>query len=69
MSRIDLLRGGKVAVHDLAIENLGQLDELHKAVGARPFVVYTFPIRLQGMTRLPCRVVAEVQTDRLVSLG
>lgn len=39
------------------VENLAQLDELPTE---RSFVVHTYPVRFEGMTGLPCRVIAEV---------
>ena len=42
------------------IENLDNLDTLLSEAGNKPFTVYTFPINFEGMTGLPCRVVAEV---------
>ncbi len=42
------------------LENLYNLDVLQQAAAGRPFTVYTFPLRFEGLTGLPCRVVAEV---------
>ncbi len=39
------------------VENLAQLDELP---AERSFVVHTYPVRFEGMTGLPCRVIAEI---------
>lgn len=43
------------------IENLCNLDKLAAAVGTDPFTVYCAPLNFQGLTGLPCRVVAEVE--------
>ena len=43
------------------IENLANLDLLLSAVGKNPFTVYTFPLNFEGMTGLPCRVIAEFE--------
>ena len=40
------------------VENLCNLNELLKLDA--PFTVRTYPVRMAGMTGLPCRVVAEV---------
>ena len=42
------------------IENLDNLEKLLNKVGSNPFTVYTFPINFEGMTGLPCRVIAEI---------
>lgn len=41
------------------IENLCNLDALAKAAG--PATVYVFPMNFEGVTGLPCRVVADLQ--------
>ena len=38
------------------VENLCALD----AIGADAFTAHTYPLRIEGITGLPCRVVAEV---------
>ncbi len=43
------------------IENLTNLGLLLKAVGSHPFTVYTFPLNFEGMSGLPCRVIAEIE--------
>lgn len=42
------------------VENLRELDKLllHES-----FTVYTFPMNVEGVTGLPCRVVVEVEND------
>ncbi len=42
------------------VENLANLATLVREAGKRPFVVYTFPISMEGISGLPCRVVAEL---------
>lgn len=42
------------------IENLANLDELLAAAKGQPFLVHTYPVNYEGLTGLPCRVVAEV---------
>jgi len=42
------------------VENLYGLANLAAAVGSHSFTVHTYPMRLEGATGLPCRVVAEV---------
>lgn len=42
------------------IENLDNLDVLLKEVKQNTFTVYTFPINMEDMDGLPCRVIAEV---------
>ena len=42
------------------IENLDNLDILQSQAAGKPFRVYTFPINFEGMSGLPCRVVAEI---------
>lgn len=41
------------------IENMDCLEKLPQN-GERPFIVRTFPMNYQGMTGLPCRIVAEI---------
>ncbi len=43
------------------IENLANLDVLLAAAKGQPFLVHTYPVNYEGLTGLPCRVVAEVQ--------
>lgn len=43
------------------IENLTNLDLLLNAAGSHSFTVYTFPLNFEGMTGLPCRVIAEIE--------
>lgn len=40
------------------IENLDNLDELHKN-SSKEFYLYCFPVKMKGLTGLPCRVTAE----------
>ena len=42
------------------IENVDHLDALLALPEPRKVDVYTFPIKFEGMTGLPCRVIAEV---------
>lgn len=42
------------------VENLAGLDALRREAAGRPFLVHTYPVRYQGLTGLPCRVVAEL---------
>lgn len=42
------------------IENLANLDELLAAAKGQPFLAHTYPVNYEGLTGLPCRVVAEV---------
>lgn len=42
------------------IENLANLDELLAAAKEQPFLVHTYPVNYEGLTGLPCRVVAEI---------
>lgn len=42
------------------VENLDNLELLLKQADDKPFTVYTFPVNFEGMTGLPCRVIAEV---------
>lgn len=42
------------------IENLANLDVLVAATKDRPFLVHTYPVNYEGLTGLPCRVVAEI---------
>jgi kynurenine formamidase len=42
------------------IENLANLAELLGAVQNHAFTVHTYPINYEGMTGLPCRVIAEI---------
>ncbi|GBG56919.1 cyclase [Sporomusaceae bacterium FL31] len=42
------------------IENLANLDELLATAKEQPFLVHTYPVNYEGLTGLPCRVVAEV---------
>lgn len=42
------------------VENLYDLDGLGETAGCRPFAVHTYPLRLEGATGLPCRVIAEL---------
>ena len=42
------------------IENLTNLDVLLEKAGSQPISVHTFPINFEGMSGLPCRVIAEV---------
>ena len=46
------------------IENLDNLDILQAQVAGKSFTVYTFPINFEGMSGLPCRVVAEISELR-----
>ena len=43
------------------VENLANLETLHREAGTLPFTVYTFPLSFEGLTGLPCRVFAEYQ--------
>ena len=43
------------------VENLWGLDVL--AATRRPFTVHTYPMRITGITGLPCRVVAELEGE------
>lgn len=42
------------------IENLANLEILLAAAKGQPFLVHTYPVNYEGLTGLPCRVVAEV---------
>ena len=42
------------------IENLANLEILLAAVKGQTYLVHTYPVNYEGMTGLPCRVVAEV---------
>jgi len=42
------------------IENLANLDILLVAANGRSFLVHTYPINYEGLTGLPCRVIAEL---------
>lgn len=42
------------------VENISNLKELLETAGTRPITVYTFPVKFEGMSGLPCRVVAEI---------
>ncbi len=42
------------------IENLANLDALLAAAKGQPFLVHTYPVNYEGLTGLPCRVIAEV---------
>ncbi|WP_371372392.1 cyclase family protein [Sporomusa aerivorans] len=42
------------------IENLANLEKLLAAANGQPFVVHTYPVNYEGLTGLPCRVVAEL---------
>jgi kynurenine formamidase len=42
------------------IENLDNLDLLLKETRTHEFIVHTYPVKYQGLTGLPCRVVAEI---------
>ncbi len=42
------------------IENLANLEILFAAVKGQPFLVHTYPVNYEGLSGLPCRVVAEV---------
>jgi kynurenine formamidase len=42
------------------IEKLDNLKFLSEKADNDPFDVYTFPINFEGMSGLPCRVIAEV---------
>ncbi len=42
------------------VENIADLSSLISAAGNKPFTVYTFPVKFEGMSGLPCRIVAEV---------
>jgi kynurenine formamidase len=42
------------------IENLANLETLLAAVKTQAFMVHTYPVNYEGLTGLPCRVVAEV---------
>ncbi|WP_291440684.1 cyclase family protein [Desulfovibrio sp.] len=41
------------------VENVYNLEALCTVAGEKTFVVRTFPLRLEGSTGLPCRIVAE----------
>ncbi|WP_378955080.1 cyclase family protein [Pelosinus sp. sgz500959] len=43
------------------IENLANLDVLLAAVKGQAFLLHTYPVNYEGLTGLPCRVVAEVE--------
>ena len=45
------------------IENLANTGLLLQAAGQRPFTVYTFPLSIGGLTGLPCRVIAEIESS------
>lgn len=48
------------ADHDVfVIENLTNLDLLLKETKNRDFIVHTYPVNYEGLSGLPCRVVAE----------
>lgn len=42
------------------IENLANLEILLAAAKGQPFLVHTYPVNYEGLTGLPCRVIAEV---------
>lgn len=42
------------------VENLCQLDSLLKGKREASFIANTYPVKYEGMTGLPCRVVAKV---------
>ncbi|SCM79269.1 putative cyclase [uncultured Sporomusa sp.] len=42
------------------IENLANLEILLAAAKGQQFLVHTYPVNYEGLTGLPCRVVAEV---------
>jgi kynurenine formamidase len=42
------------------IENLANLEILLTAVKGQPFLVHTYPVNYDGLSGLPCRVIAEV---------
>ncbi|HLR35207.1 MAG TPA: cyclase family protein [Tissierellales bacterium] len=42
------------------VENLNNLDLLLKETKDREFLLYTFPINLEDVSGLPCRVIAEI---------
>lgn len=43
-----------------AVENLANLDILPKEAKTRDFTVHTYPVNYEGLSGLPCRVVAEI---------
>lgn len=49
------------ADHDVfVIENLANLDVLLAEVKEKSFLVHTYPVNYEGLTGLPCRVIAEL---------
>jgi kynurenine formamidase len=42
------------------VENIDNLSTLAHEAKDGPFTVYTFPIKFEGMSGLPCRVIAEI---------
>lgn len=42
------------------IENLANLETLLAAAKGQTFIVHTYPVNYEGLTGLPCRVVAEI---------
>ncbi len=44
------------------VENLWDLDRLLSVT--RHFTAFTYPLRISGITGLPCRVVAEIETPK-----
>lgn len=43
------------------VENLSNLDCVLNEREAAYFIAHTYPIHFEGMTGLPCRVVAEIE--------
>lgn len=44
------------------VENLANTGLLLQVAGQRPFTVYTFPLSIDELTGLPCRVIAEIES-------
>lgn len=42
------------------IENLANLDVVAEKAGSAAFLVHTYPVNYEGLSGLPCRVVAEI---------
>jgi len=42
------------------IENLANLDVVWKEAGSNDFLVHTYPVNYEGLSGLPCRVVADI---------
>ena len=42
------------------VENLANLDKLNTTAAGKNFTVFTFPVKFEGMSGQPCRVVAEI---------